>query len=146
MVLGELSIFKKLLPENVINESKSYESHIPLENLEVVQVYHSTYISYRDAIRTYGLVPASYISDWRSYGPRVFVSSTVEDVPLFGGSADIWTFCVPKWKLKPDEKQQCGNHYYLEEGVPWYNLYLHETVPCVNEWQYELYLYKNRKR
>lgn len=138
MLLSELPAFQKLLHGKDAHEDLIlHKSHIPLKKLEVVQVFHMTKSSNRESIKQLGLLCSECISDFRIHGPRIFVSTVVEELPwayLGFHKQDIWTFCIPSHKLKSDEIQDSGNHYYIEENVPGYKLYLHESITNVYKW------------
>ena len=148
MVLGELPSFKNLFPDKkkTAATSKSFDRHVPLSKLEVVQLFHVTHMRHRESILTYGLLPVEMpvttIVGFRTYGPRIYVSTIYSDLPFgYVGNTnlDVWTFFLPSHKLIPDEIQCSGNHYYIEESVPWYKLYLHGTITDIIEKWYELY-------
>jgi hypothetical protein len=132
MVLGDLPIFKKLLPrKETINQTKRPGKKIELKALEVVQLYHVSPIKNRDSILTYGLIPKGKPEgELISYGPRIFVSSTYEDAAfdfVNFEDVDVWTFYLPKDLLHADEFSDYANHYFLLVPVAWYQLVLFES-------------------
>ena len=141
MLLGELPAFQELFPvesSDAFAEIKKGQDR--LKQFEVVQVYHITPMANLESIARYGLVAREKVSNMRITGPRIYVSTTVEDLPWgYVGHAnlDIWTFCIPSHLLKPDEISVTPNHYYLEADVPWYKLYLHGSIADVYQWGME---------
>lgn len=133
MILGELPFFKKPLPEKTISKNAvKHGRHIPLEKLAQVRVFHVTYCNNRESILQYGLLckgqPACELI---SYEPRLFVSSTYEDAAfdyVHFEEVDVWAFYVDRQDLFPDESSDFCNHYYLKNDIPWYKLYLIETI------------------
>ncbi len=132
MILGDLPVFKCLLPE-----IKSYKSNavlsklIKLDTLEVVQLFHVSPIKNRESILTYGLCPKSRLEGKDIfYGPRIYVSSIYEETAfdyVNYEEVDVWSFYLQKKYLMPDEYSNYANHYYIEVPIPWYILTLLES-------------------
>lgn len=134
MILGELEIFKKLLPPKTGTggKQKLNTKRIELSKLEVVQCFHASHIANRESILTYGLIPKAAPAGWHgvktiSYEPGIFLSTLEEDIsyPHIGfPNIDVWIFYLPKHFLFPDEHSGDANHYYIKVSVPWYKLTL----------------------
>ena len=138
MILGELPALKKLL------ETDSIQNTAPCINISekylVVQAFHITPTSNRDSILRYGLKPFSQPTGSISYPPSLFMSLTVGSVPwgyFFSEAVDIWTFCISSDKLRPDKYGPPGKWFYTQEHIPFYKLYLHESIEDVYNWGME---------
>ncbi len=99
MLLGELPAFQNLFP---VESSDAFaaiqKGQERLRKFEVVQVYHITHMENMESILRYGLVAKEKVSSMRITGPRIYVSTTVEELPwgyVGHENMDIWTFCVP---------------------------------------------------
>jgi hypothetical protein len=81
MALGELPALREFLTvENKEPTRKKLGSHIELNKLEVIQLFHLSPAKNRDSILTYGLIPkAKPTGTVIAYGPRIFVSTTYEE-------------------------------------------------------------------
>lgn len=135
MILGELPALKKLWKTLSIQNPTAciYIS----EKYLVVQAFHISPAKNRDSILQYGLKPFSQSTGNISYPPALFISLTVENVPwgyFSSGEVDIWTFCISPKKLRPDTYGPPGKWFYTQETIPFYKLYLHESIEDVYIW------------
>ena len=136
MILGELPVFKKLLPQKTETEPRKtlLTKRIDLNKLEVVECFHLSPVSNRKSIPTYGLLPKGTPEGWHgseiiSYEPRIFLSVVEDEIafPHVGfENVDVWVFYLPKQVLFPDEHSEYANHYYTKQRIPWYKLKLIE--------------------
>lgn len=133
MLLGELPIFKKLLPEKEIKvrTRRLQGKSIALDNLQVIQCFHVSYYRNRESILTYGLVPKGKPVGYTiTYEPRIFVSTTYDEAAfdyVHFEEVDVWSFYIKKELLFRDEFSDYANHHYLKINVPWYKLQLLES-------------------
>ncbi len=136
MILGEIPALKKLLNEETSHTIPCTNPGVS-EAFLVVQAFHISPAKNRDSILRYGLKPTSQPTGTITYPPALFISLTVEGLPwgyFSQGAVDIWQFCISPDKLIADKYGPRGKWFYTQETIPYYKLYLHESIENVFTW------------
>lgn len=85
-----------------------------------MKVYHLSPIKNRVSIQKNGLIPKEYKGRVIKYKPRIFVSSSQDDLAfdfVDYDKVDVWELDIPRKFLRKDKISRSPNHFYINFPV-----------------------------
>lgn len=93
----------------------------------MVKCYHLSHRKNRDSILKHGLLPKEKTEGRIRYGPRIFVSTSLDDLAFdYVGfeNVDCWSFEVEDEELEPDVFSGNKSHFFVAKTIPFNHLTL----------------------
>ena len=110
----------------------------------MVKCYHLSHIKNRDSNLKEGLIPKLKTDGRIRYGPRIFVSISLDDLAfdyVGNENVDCWSFEVEETELEKDVVSGVKSHFFVVNGVAANKITLEKNYPVTeNHWFYYLYL------